>query len=297
MRFIITLLLLLVGRVFGVETELGTLEMRPGLDMTRAELRYVKTVSSPRAALVLCPGANATGENLVLSPFWQEFATEHQLALVGLSFASPKDAIHERRGYYYYASKGSGEVLLEGIRRIYGRDLPLILYGFSGGAQFASRFEEWMPEKVIAWCAYSAGWWDLPSRNAVAAPSGFLRPPGIVACGEDDPRYGASMIYFKQGRAAGKPWLWISLAHTAHSASSVLDDFVAKYFAAVLSWHDQKSLWVDIDLKKVISSEEAASVPSQAGWLPSDALLEAWSKIHDPSLLDYKSSTDRQLGR
>jgi hypothetical protein len=50
-------------------------------------------------------------------------------------------------------------------------------------------------------------------------------------------------------------------------------------------------------LKKVISSEEAASVPSQAGWLPSDALLEAWSKIHDPSLLDYKSSTDRQLGR
>ena len=175
--------------------------------------------------------------------------------------------------------------------------MPLILYGFSGGAQFASRFEEWMPEKVIAWCAYSAGWWDLPSRNAVAAPSGFLRPPGIVACGEDDPRYGASMIYFKQGRAVGKPWLWISLAHTGHSASSVLDDFVAKYFAAVLSWHDQKSLWVDIDLKKVISSEEAANVPSQTGWLPSDALLEAWSKIHDPSLLDYKSSTDRQLGR
>ena len=68
MRFVIALLLLLVGRVFGVETELETLEMKPGLDMARAELHYVKTVSSPRAALVLCPGANATGEDLVLSP-------------------------------------------------------------------------------------------------------------------------------------------------------------------------------------------------------------------------------------
>jgi hypothetical protein len=102
------------------------------------------------------------------------------------------------------------------------------------------------------------------------------------------------MIYFKQGRAAGKPWLWISLAHTGHSASSVLDDFVAKYFAAVLSWHDQKSLWVDIDLKTFISSEEAASVPSQTAWLPSDALFEAWREIHDSSVLDYKSPTDRQ---
>ncbi|HEY5813441.1 MAG TPA: hypothetical protein VIT23_12415 [Terrimicrobiaceae bacterium] len=271
----IALLFLLAGRAFGGgETQLATLEMEPGPNMTRAELHYVKPMLSPRAALVLIPGVNGNGRELILSPSWQEFAKEHRLALLGLSFASPMNAIHDGSGYYY-ASKGSGDILLEGIRKIYGRDLSLILYGFSGGAHFASRFEEWMPKRVIAWCAYSAGWWDLPSKNSVA-------PPGIVACGEDDPRYGASIVYFKQGRAAGKPWLWISLPRTGHSSSFVLDSFVANYFSAVLSRHNEKTVWVDVDLEKVISPEEASKVPSQTAWLPSDSLFEAWSEIHEP---------------
>ena len=50
---------------------------------------------------------------------------------------------------------------------------------------------DWKPERVLAWCAYSASWWDEPQ----VAARNF--PPGIVACGEEDAsNYGTSTTLF-----------------------------------------------------------------------------------------------------
>lgn len=246
--------------------------------MDRADLCYTMPTENPRAVLILSPGCNGNGERLIRSSVWQEFAQRNHLGLVGLSFASPEKAIHDGTGYYY-ASKGSGDKLLEGIRKIYGKDLPLLLYGFSGGAHFTSRFEEWAPSHVIAWCADSAGWWDVPQPSGVS-------PLGIVACGENDPRYGASLSYFKQGRAAGKPWLWVSLPEIGHQSSPALEDFARKYFEAVLKRGGSSDLsggvWVVVDTKKVITESEAMALPSESGWLPDSSLIENWRKIHEP---------------
>lgn len=250
-----------------------TLRMEPAENMNRAELHYIKTVSHPKAVLVLCPGCNGSGENIIRSPQWIEFAKNHDLGLVGLSFASPIPAIHDGTGYYY-ASKGSGEKLLEGIAKIYGKDLPLLLYGISGGAHFTSRFEEWNPNRVLSWCAYSAGWWDEPRKNSIS-------PPGIVACGDEDHRYGASMIYFKQGRASGKPWIWVSLPKTGHTGSAALDNFVRNYFSAILSQKNSTSLWLDVDREEELSSPQAIH-PALTGWLPSRQLLEEWRQLNEP---------------
>jgi len=250
-----------------------TLRLEPAPNMTRAELQFVKTVPTPKAVLVLCPGCNGSGEDLAGSRQWIEFAKQNNLGLVGLSFASPISSIHEEIGYYH-VSKGSGKKLLEGIRKIYGRDLPLLLYGISGGAHFTSRFEQWKPDHVLTWCAYSAGWWDKPRSNPVA-------PPGIVACGDEDGRYGASMIYFKQGRAAGNRWLWVSLPKTGHSGSPELDDFVRSYFTAILSAEAAKPAWIDVDREELIPPGENVH-PALSGWLPAENLFDQWSKIHEP---------------
>lgn len=254
--------------------EVKTIRLEPAVNMDRAELHYVKTVANPRAVLILCPGCNGSGESLIRSDAWISFAKEHRLGLVGLSFSSPMPAIHDGTGYYY-ASKGSGEVLLKGIREIYGRDLPLLFYGFSGGAHFTSRFEQWNPSRVLTWCAYSAGWWDEPRPNAIS-------PPGIVACGDEDPRYGASLIYFKLGRAAGKPWLWVSLPKTEHTGSPALDRFVRMYFSEILGNRAKNGLWVDIDRENEVSMTEAQSIPSLTGWMPSKKLFDEWRKISEP---------------
>ena len=137
-----------------------------------------------------------------------------------------------------------------------------------------------MPQRVTAWCADSAAWWDLPVGSAA-------QPPGIVACGDKDERYGASLSYFKQGRAAGKPWLWISLANLGHASSRNLDDFVRSYFATVLNGTKNQQTgiapeFVDIDRKTVVAASEAQAIPSLTGWLPSKKLFHPWCAIHDP---------------
>ena len=249
----------------------------PCLGMTRADLYHVKGVQNPWAVLVLCPGCNGNGEGLVSEPAWREFAREHNLGLVGLSFASEINDLRNGKGYYY-AGRGSGKILLDGINQLFKSDLPILIYGFSGGAQFASRFVEWKPKRVAAWCAYSAGWWDEP------LPSNIM-PPGIVACGEDDGRLGASLVYFKQGRAIGKPWLWIGIPNNGHSPDKRVESFVRDYFAAIMKNNEisrafHSGLWVDIDLHVAVEAEMPDRHPSITGWLPDAGLFNTWQSLN-----------------
>lgn len=266
-----TVLVLLIGVAdFQASERVGTLRLDPAPNMTRAELNYVNAVQSPRAALVLCPGSNGNGKSLIQDPEWQDFAKERRLALVGLSFASPKETLLDGTGYYY-AANGSGEKLLEGIKLLYRKDLPLLLYGTSGGAHFTSRFEQWMPNRVLAWCAYSAGWWDKPRST-------HNPPPGIVACGRKDwNRYGASLLYFQAGRSLGNPWLWVSLPDKDHEHSQALDVFVREYFTMILERGAREQILVDIDFEEIATD---TPLPLTA-ILPSRSLLEDWKTIHE----------------
>ena len=252
------------------------ISLPPIHDLQRADLYVLKLTEQPVGILVLSPGCNGNGKDWVQNPVWQQFAREHNLDLVGVSFASDVSLLTSGRGYYY-ARQGSGQLLLDGLRHIFHQDLPLILYGFSGGAHFTSRFAEWKPERVLAWCAYSAGWWDKPSSNSAS-------PPGLVVCGDEDERYGASLMYFKQGRASEKPWLWISVPENGHSISAPVEDFVRHYFAALLRTNGQTTSgqWVDIDFKTNAGPETIRSQPSVTGWLPDAKLLSEWKEVHQP---------------
>ena len=119
-------------------------------NMDRADVYAIETVPRPENILVLCPGCNGNGEGLIKSHVWQKFAIENRLGLMGLSFSSPSKfhTSDSNRGYYH-ASQGSGQVLLDAVKKVYGHDVPLLLYGVSGGAHFTSRFVEWKPDRVV----------------------------------------------------------------------------------------------------------------------------------------------------
>jgi hypothetical protein len=197
--------------------------------------------------------------------------------MLALSFASKVELLHQGKGYYY-AKSGSRQILLNGIRRGFGRDLPLLIYGFSGGAHFSSRFVQWCPERVIAWCAYSAAWWDEPRTQKEA-------PPGIVACGDlDATRYGQSLTYFLRGRRLNLPWTWVSLPQTAHEASPTLETFAAEFFEGCLDLRERREVdrpfWCNIETKARMSPAEVSTSPLDAAWMPNSQTAADWSRIH-----------------
>ena len=248
--------------------------------MTRAELAVVAH-PDPVAVLVLAPGANGDGGGLVADSGWRRLAEEKRLMLVGLSFASGMDALQDGTGYYY-AAKGSGKLLLDALDRLTGKPLPVLLYGFSGGAHFTVRFAEWKPERVAAWCAYAIGSGDDPQPSAAM-------PTGMVACGEEDGLLGSSLTYFKQGRALGKPWLWVGIPKSGHVQDGRVAAFARDYFSAVLEGarlegerpREPQGGWVDIEDKAVAGADLSLYHPTSIGWLPDMRLFPKWKALMD----------------
>jgi len=254
------------------EMSFRVLKMRVLGEVHRADIWYAESPKLPRAVLVLCPGYNGNGLHMIRDKSWQAFAKRENLALVGIHFESPVELLAQCQGYYQ-VSRGSGELLLEGIGKIYGRDLPILLFGFSGGAHFTTRFIAWKPERVLAWCAGGAGVLEAPIIHECS-------PPGVMACGENDPRLGGALGYFKQGRAVGKPWLWVEMPEVGHSLTEDFERFAKSYFSVILADRKSQGLWVDIDQRHELTRKEAEASPSLSGWLPDRSLLTDWLQSH-----------------
>lgn len=231
-----------------------------------------------RAVLVLCPGMNSDGSHFLSEIPWVNFAEDHRLGLIALAFSSdPDDMYGDAKKGYYWPEQGSGDVLLEAVRSTYGGDLPIAIYGFSGGAQFTSRFVEWVPERILVWSAYSAQFWGKPALAETAAAN----PPGIVACGElDASRWFPSFSYFYQGRELGKPWTWVSIAETGHHRKGSFEEFVRNYFSKVLTAEQASGLLVDVDTEDPESFKDGGLQPGLTSYLPDARLLAAWRGVH-----------------
>lgn len=230
--------------------------------------------------LVLCPGMNSNGVYFLSEEPWVDFADKNKLGLISVNFSSDPDLMYgaERRGYYW-PEQGSGDALLSAIKETYGKDLPIVIYGFSGGAQFTSRFVEWVPERISVWAAYSAQFWGDPVP--------FDRsPPGVVACGElDGARWFPSFSYFYKGRELGKPWTWVSIPETGHHRKGPFEAFVRSYFTEILSADaaSETESFVDIDTEDLQEVDIADASQRQSGllvWLPSTKILNEWKSIH-----------------
>ncbi len=250
----------------------------------RADLYFWKSekAPAPQAMLVLAPGRNGNGRNLITDAFWKQYATAHNLALCGVSFAS-KQSFREE-SYSNTTQSGSGNMLLAGISTYLGepaKDIPILIYGFSAGARFAASFVEANSERVLAWCGQAVGLWEDAKLTKEM-------PPGIVATGEYDAGcYHASILYFQQGRKLGKPWIWLCLEELGHQRSKPLDEFVSAFFGEILAQKSRQEYvssggYFDIDTRKELSEGEVADFPIFATWLPQGKVRESWLKLHHP---------------
>ena len=244
--------------------------LHAGEELSKSEVFLRQSEVTPSAVLVLCPGQNDSSKESIRQKEWIRYAEANRLALAGYHFESSDELLSSGKGYFV-AGRGSGKALLDGLECRGAGNLPIYLYGFSGGAHFAMSFAAWAPEKVAGFCAYSFGWSSPPPEA--------LRCPAVIVCGEHDgQRYGSTLTYFQEGRRQGKPWVWVSLGQKDHSTSRELDDFVRKYFACLLR-HDGPPILVDNYTKKVVTGDPK---DIRFSVLPSASLLEQWRRIHHP---------------
>ena len=222
-----------------------------------------------KAVLVLVPGMNTDGAFFLKEAPWMEFAKRNNLGVIALNYSSSEEDLYQNRKGYYWPEQGSGQALLDEIKRVYGKDLPIVLYGFSGGAQFVSRFVDWCPDRIIAWCAYSAQFWDYPPKG-----SKLTKARGIVACGDQD------------GRKDKRPWIWVNISNTAHNRSAKFEKFVRQFFDEELAiWRGDKKPGEDVysDISNsdnellLLSEQQELQCPFR-----SKELLESWKKIQAP---------------
>lgn len=267
-----------VSITLNAHAELVTWHAEPPLGMTKSELHSERDLPATNGVLVLCPGMNGNGAVLAQDSVWKNFAKKQGLGLVGVSFSSPPELLYgdPARGYYY-PEQGSGEILIRGLRELYGKDVKLFLYGFSGGAQFCARFTDQHPERVLGWAAYAACFWAAPVS---ATP---YSPPGIVTCGEfDAARYGPAFGYFQQGRRKEARWSWVSVGGIGHVRFLRLEEFIRAYFAAVMVGDFSQASWLDAETMKPTSEDERLLAPALSVWLPTPAVADLWLELHHP---------------
>ena len=235
-----------------------------------------------KAILVLVPGMNMDGTFFLKEKSWMDFAEKNNLGVIALNYSSSTEDLYQEHKGYYWPEQGSGQALLDEIRRIYGKDLPIIIYGFSGGAQFASRFVDWCPDRIIAWCAYSAQFWDYPPDEA-----NVTKARGIVACGDQDGlRWQPSFSFYYNGRKHKRPWIWVNISMAGHNRSARFENFVRQFFDEELAiWRGDKKAQQDIYSDISNSDNELLLISEQPELqcpFRTQELLDSWKKIQAP---------------
>ena len=260
---------------------------------------------APVGVLLLVPGCNGDGRGMLSeSGSWARFADAAHLVLVGPTFQTTLEEVHSRKGYYY-PELWSGEATLKALEQIRAKTGvqtdKLLVFGFSAGAHFAHRFALWKPEKVAAFVAYSARWWDEPKVS-------LRDTPGLIMCGEADERFDPSFAFFVQGRRLGLPLIWRSYRDLGHE----LKPQVLKMAQTFLGYYAQRqkldqtarrmppsgaSFIGDIQSYRFYpeNSPEAAHIPpeSRVG-LPSLELAEVWAQENSNAPVSA-SNTENQL--
>ena len=257
------------------------IDLAPSTNAVAASLDYLPTGAGGRlrGILVLVPGGDGHGVDMLGERPWADFARFHGFILCTLTFAS-KAGGDADEGACYDALAGSGETASIALRRLGAGRVPVFMYGFSGGARFTVGFAEHCPGVLKGWCAASLKANDDGVRlnDEVSAEN---CPPGIVACGSEDPCYKASRSYYEKGRAAGRKWTWIDLDGLNHERSPKLEDFARRYFATL---HHKKSfpdVWMDVG-GAVDAARSSVSNATLHAWLPGDDLVEDWRRLNEP---------------
>lgn len=191
-------------------------EVAPQNNFTKAAFRFWSPAYKDpiRGLIVLVPGLNGDGRNMLNSGSWQALARKYRLALVACFMQGPD---------YHNATRGTGDALLEAIQNFADKSghaevaqVPLLLYGESAGGQFDYDFTLWKPERVMAFVVNKGGFYipDEPDNHALSTPGLFF-----LGKKDTDERINAITSIWTNGRKMGALWALAPQPNSGHEFS------------------------------------------------------------------------------
>lgn len=244
--------------------------------------RVLSAERLPAGLLLVCPGLNGEGAEACREDGpWAKFADRYNLWILSPTFHCDSKDVRDRRKCYYYPESGSFEWLLTEIDKLADQhgisDRKLLLFGFSAGAHVVHRLALWRPERVKAVAAYSAGWWDIPKKDAQSVSM-------LIMCGEQDERYEPSIAFYREAMKVGWPVAWRSFSDVGHTIDDRVLTMTQCFLAAFVETHGLNPWIGDIQewLAYPADSKEAQAIPLEyRAILPSEQVAKVWETI-DP---------------
>ena len=270
----------------------------PGNNFDKAAFRlwYPDDYKTISGIIVLMPGSNEEGRDLVYDESWQELAQKHGFALLGCYFTDP---MHEDMAVEFYANakEGSGQALLTALSHFAEKsgfpgvaDAPLVLWGHSAGGQFNYEFACWKPERVIAFVVNKGGIYFT-----ALAPKPARNVPGLIFTGENDyqPRKDILKGIYSLNRRIGALWALAEEPKAGHEigqtqklAGIFFDEIIPLRLHKKTSGSDTSSSLQDLsigqgyagDLKtrKFTAMNDELGNYYAVSWLPTLKFAEAW---------------------
>jgi predicted esterase len=224
--------------------------------------------------LLLVPGYNGSGPAMFTQQ-WKIFADKYHLMLLAPTFAISPEELQNRQGYYY-PDQWSGEATEKALDELGEHEHinidKILMFGFSAGAHFTHRFALWKPQRVKAFVAYSAAWWDDPNES-------LAHVPALIMCGEADPRYDATWQFMSEGQALNLPWVWRSYEGMGHEITAVVQRMAEAFLGHYASDEADSPYYGDAQSYQYVTPDKMESIPPQERIrLPSKAVAEQWTQ-------------------
>jgi|GEM_PF-1569193 len=262
---------------------------------------------------------------------WQALAIKYQFAILGTKLPTGDQSSDVPNGYqacddWAVIDRGSEVALLKALSKLGQKSnhpeldkLPWILWGYSGGADWAVQMLQKYPERTIAVIAMRGG--GVVVEGVSLFPefnSKILEVPVLFAAGGKD-AYAEETLYlpkkiFSRYRKAGAPWTFAIEANAGHDAAETRQ-LAIPYLDAILSARlNANKTDNDTKLRQIdkaqgwlgnLTTHEVASVSQfngelqEAVWLPNAETAHKWQEYsNNPDFWNqvrYKFCSNKNL--
>lgn len=246
-----------------------------------------------RGIILLVPGSNGDGRDMVNKPEWQALAQEHSMALVSCYFT---DKASGNRAIEHYAdvSKGSGQALLDALNRFALKsghktlaDAPMALWGVSAGGEVNYELACWIPERIITFIVNKGGVY-----YTALAPEATRAVPGVFLTGEVDNPYRNDIVrgIFSINRRFGAQWIFAEEPGVGHQFAQS-EAFALKYFHQIIPLRLPAKIGNplvplypegfigEIASQKVKAFKKGRRYEGVTVWLPNMAIADLWLSL------------------